>query len=111
MTELRRGSVVYYGERGEFTGKRRPGVIVQRDSTLADSPSITLCGLTSNPMPSHLARVPIVPDGVNGLEQLSFVMIDKVVSIGRARIRHLFGQLGVDEMKQVDRALRLWLDL
>ncbi|MFD1611739.1 type II toxin-antitoxin system PemK/MazF family toxin [Sphingomonas tabacisoli] len=111
MIELRRGSVVYYGERGEFTGKLRPGVVVQRDSTLADAPSVTLCGLTSNAMPSHIARVPLVANDTNGLDQLSFVMVDKVVSIGRARIRRLFGQLSMDEMAQVDRALRLWLDL
>jgi mRNA interferase MazF len=109
--ELHRADVVFYGEKGEYTGKLRPGVIVQRNASLRDSPSITLCGITSDPMPSHAGRVPLSPSSENGLDRPSYVMIDKIVSISRGRIRHQLGRLSEDEIDQVDIALRRWLDL
>ena len=111
MIELRRGAVVLYAERGEYTGKLRPGIVVQRNSTLVDAPSVTLCGLTSQPMPNHDARIVVVPDAGNGVDRVSFVMIDKVVSIGRARVREVVGLIDAETMLGVDRALKLWLEL
>lgn len=111
MIDLHRGSVVFYGERGEFTGKLRPGVIVQHESTLEAAPSVTLCGITTTAVPSNAARVSVMPSPENGLEAPSFVMIDKIASISRQRVRHVFGQLGQDEITAVDYALRMWLEL
>lgn len=111
MIELRRGDIVYYGERGEFTGKLCPGVVVQRDATLEIAPSITLCRITSEPMPGHIARVALTPDPENGLKRPSYVMIDKIVSISRGRVRKVLGHLGIDDLDSVDLALRRWLDL
>ena len=111
MTELARGAIVLFGERGEFTGTPRPGVVVQRHSTLADSPSITLCGLTTTATSGNPVRIAIPPTAANGLKALSFVMIDKLASISRNRIREMIGELEHDEMVAVDTALRRWLDL
>jgi mRNA interferase MazF len=111
MIDLHRGNVVFYGERGEFTGKLRPGVVVQRESTLEDAPSVTLCGITTTAMPTNAARVPVMPSPENGLNTPSFVMIDMIASISRQRVRQVFGQLGQDEIAAVDHALRTWLEL
>ena len=111
MTDLRRGAVVLYAERGEYTGKLRPGIVVQRNSTLADAPSVTLCGLTSQAMPSHDARIVVVPDDDNGVDHVSFAMIDKVVSISRPRVREVVGQIDAETMRRIDYALKLWLEL
>ena len=111
MIELRRGDVVYFGERGEFTGKLRPGIIVQREATLADAPSVTLVGLTSMAIPTNAARVAITPTRENGLDATSYAMVDKIASISRTRIRQVFGQLTQDELAAIDHALRMWLEL
>lgn len=111
MTDLCRGSIALYSERGEYTSKLRPGLIVQRESTLADSPSVTLCGITTFVMPAIASRIMLVPDSENGLDALSFVMIDKIVSISRPRIRAIVGKIDADSMTRVDAALRRWLDL
>lgn len=110
-TELRRGSVVLFGERGEYTGKLRPGVVVQREATLADAPSITLCGITSLAVPGNAARVPLSPSPANGLDKPCWVMVDKLSSISRGRVRSILGALDEHDLKQVDVALRRWLDL
>jgi mRNA interferase MazF len=111
MIEIGRGDVVFFGERGEHSGKLRPGVVVQRDATLADAPSVTLCGITSDAMPTNLARVPVMPSPDNGLDRPSYVMIDKLASISRKRVRQVFGKLTTDEMAAVDHALKIWLEL
>ena len=111
MTELKRGDIVLYGERGEYTGKLRPGVVVQRESTLEDAPSVTLCGFTSFPMPTHGSRIAISPSAENGLDQPSFIMIDKIVSISRPRVREIVGKLNKDEVEMMNTALRRWLEL
>ena len=111
MIELHRGDVVYYGERGEFSGKLRPGVVVQREATLSDATSVTLCGMTSTAIPTNVARISILPSPENGLETASYVMIDKVATISRNRVRQVFGRLGPDEIAAVNHALRMWLEL
>ena len=111
MIELHRGDVVFFGERGEFTEKLRPGVIVQRESTLADAPSVTLVGLTSVAIPTNAARIAITPTPENGLDATSYAMVDKIASIGRTRIRQVFGQLNQDELSAIDQGLRMWLEL
>jgi mRNA-degrading endonuclease toxin of MazEF toxin-antitoxin module len=62
-------------------------------------------------MPGHAARVALTPDQDKGLDRLSFVMIDKIVSIGRLQIRKVLGHLRVDDVDRVDLALRRWLAL
>ena len=111
MIELRRGDVVFYGERGEFIGKLRPRIVVQRQSTLADAPSVTIVGLTTVTMPTNGARVAITPSPQNGLDATSYAMVDKIASISRSRVRQIFGNLNRDELTMIDRALRVWLEL
>ena len=111
MIELHRGDVVYYGERGEFSGKLRPGVVVQREATLVEAASVTLCGITSTAIPTNVARIAILPSSENGLDVASYVMIDKIATITRGRVRQVFGRLGSDEIAAVDHALRMWLEL
>ena len=96
MIELRRGAVVSFADRGDYTGKPRPGVIVQRDSSLRDSPSITLCGLTTEAMPSHMARPALTPSPANGLGAPCYCMVDKIASIRRAKVGEVFGLLNDD---------------
>lgn len=111
MTELSRGAVVLFAEKGDYTAKPRPGVVVQHHATLADSPSITLCGISTVAVPGASTRIGIDPDPTNGLRDLSFVMVDKVSTIRRSRIRSVVGRLDGSQMAQVDIALRRWLDL
>ena len=111
MIELARGAMVLFAERGDYTSKPRPGVIVQRDVTLSDAPSITLCGVTTHAIGANAARIALVPSAENGLLKPAYIMIDKVASIRRYRIRERVGMLHIEDMRQIDIALRRWLDL
>lgn len=111
MTDLSRGALALFAERGDCTSKPRPGVIVQHPATLSASASITLCGLTTHRVPPNEARVVVMPSEENGLHEVSFVMVDKIASINRTRIRSVIGTLDDMTMRQVDQALRRWLAL
>lgn len=111
MIELARGAIVLFAERGDYTSKPRPGVIVQRDATLSDAPSVTLCGVTTQAIGANAARIVLMPSDENGLLKPCYVMIDKVASIRRDRIRERVGLLHAEYMREIDIALRRWLDL
>ena len=111
MTDLIRGTIVSFGERGEYTGKPRPGIVIQHSSTLTLSPSVTLCGLTTFEVPPNRARVPLIPSDANGLRSVSYAMVDKIVSISRTRIGRVIGTLDRRDLDVLDGALRRWLDL
>ena len=111
MTDLARGAIVSFGERGEYTRKPRPGLVIQRTSTLDHSATVTLCGLTTTAVVNSRTRVTLHPSAINGLRLPSFVMVDKISSISRERIGKLIGHLEPSEMEAVDLSLRRWLDL
>jgi mRNA-degrading endonuclease toxin of MazEF toxin-antitoxin module len=111
MIELKQGDIVLFAERGECTGKLRPGVVVQRDSELQDAPAVALCGLTPFAMPTHRSRIAISPSPHNGLDQHSYVMIDKILSICRPPSLKSLKKMGADEIEMINTGLRRWLEL
>jgi len=111
MIDLNRGDVIVYAAKGDYQGKPRPGVVVQRQSTLADAPSVTICGLTTVELSVDPVRVCVQPDGQNGLAERSYVMIDKIGTIPRRAIRQRAGTLKSADVSAIDLALRRWLEL
>jgi len=111
MNDLRRGQIVLVAEKGDYSGKLRPAVIVQRQSTLADSTGVTLCGLTSRIAATEPMRVLLTPgDGV-GIDRPSMVMVDKILTIRRDSVKAVVGDVPPVKLREIEAALRRWLDL
>jgi len=108
---MRRGQVVLVAARGTYSGKPRPAVVVQSDLFNDTHESVTVCLITSELHDAPLFRVAVEPSPGNGLQRSSQVMVDKLVSAPRARMRELPGQLDAGDMQRVVEALRLWLQL
>jgi mRNA interferase MazF len=108
--EIRRGDVVVCAMRGDL-GKPRPAVVVQSDLFNPTHATVTLCPLTSDLKDAPLVRLAVSPSKANGLKKPSQVMIDKLSTLPRQRIRQVVGSLSSDQMRSVDAALRLWLAL
>jgi len=107
---LKRGAVVTYA--GGPYGKPRPAVIVQNDLALAEPASITLCPITTFLIAdTEDFRIPIAPDETNGLEQASFIMSDKLITLPIQRIGPIIGHLDQASMKRLAVALRFWIDV
>jgi len=92
-------------------GKPRPAIVVQSDLFNADHESILLCPITSEIMGGALFRIQLPVSSATGLRAKSEAMVDKLTVTKRRRIGRRIGRLSPEQMKAVDQALRIWLDL
>jgi len=104
---LRRGDIVSVAAPGDY-GKPRPAVIIQ-DELFDSLPSVTVLPLTSELRNAPILRITVRPDVDNGLRKLSQIMIDKVVTVPRARLGERIGRLDSDAIQSVNTALARFL--
>ena len=83
---LRRGDLVSIAERSDYLGNPRPCVIIQAGALIELRDSITICLPTSELIDAAF-RVRIDRSASNRLQKTSDVMIDKVLTVSKARIR------------------------
>lgn len=107
---MSRGELFTAATGGAYTGKPRPVVIIQDDRFDATA-SVTVCPLTSNPVEAPLTRIPIEPSELNGLEQPSKLMVDKITTMPRDSLRDRLGRLGENDLVRLNRALVVFLGL
>lgn len=108
---MKRGDIVIAADRGEFTTKPRPYLVVQRQSTIADSSTVTVCPMTTMCVGAGPFRIAVAKSAGNGLDDDSEVEVDRIVTIRQRRVRQVVGSIEARQLTQVDAALRLWLDL
>ena len=108
--EIKRGDVVICAAPGEY-GKPRPAVVVQSDLFNGTHSSVVVCLITSHLEDAPLFRIAVPAGRSTGLKVQSQVMVDKVMAIPRNKITGRAGALAAGTLKEVDTALRLWLDL
>ena len=108
--EIKRGDVVVCVFSREY-GKPQPALVVQSDLFNADHASLTLCPITGTLRDAPLFRLNVTPSPHNGLKKRSQIAIDKMASVKVERVQKVIGRLNADEIRAVDRALKLWLAL
>jgi mRNA interferase MazF len=108
--KISRGDVVVCAVSGDY-GKPRPAVVVQADLYNGTHASMTLCLITSDLNDWPLFRINIDPIPASGLRAKSQVMIDKIMSVQREKIRQVIGSVSPKELDLVQRALKGWLGL
>lgn len=106
---MRRGELVTVALRGDY-GKPRPALVIQSDFFDAH-PSVTVLPVTSDLRAAPLFRVTVQPAETNGLQKPSQVMIDKAVTIARAKVGGQLGSLDADVMLEVSRRLAIFLGI
>ena len=100
---MRRGDVVTIAMSGDH-GKPRPALVIQSDA-FAALPSVTVLPLTSEIHAERLVRITMAPTNDNGLRAPSQVMIDKAITVPRAKIGAAIGRASGDIVNSVDLAL------
>ena len=108
--EIRRGDVVICAAPGEY-GKPRPALVVQSELFNGTHSSVTVCLITSHLEDAPPYRFPVPAGRTTGLKVQSQVMVDKVIAIPRNKIKGRAGALAAGPLKEIDNALRLWLEL
>ena len=104
---MKRGDVVVAVLRGDY-GKPRPAVVVQSD-LYAEHTSVTVAMMTTTLTDLENIRITIEPDPSNGLREVSQVLVDRLQTVRRDRIREVVGHLTAAQMTAIDRALALFL--
>ena len=88
------GQIWYAEGGGDFLSKGRPVVVMQSDSAIeVDSITIGLLTTNTDSMDVPLVRVPILPTEQNGLRTPSWLMVDKIQTVKRRRLKRLIGTL------------------
>lgn len=95
---------------GPYAGKPRPAVIVQSDE-FQEIGSVAVCLLTGEQVEMPLLRLRLEPDAGNNLAHVSWIMVDKIVTVRRNQIGRCFGKLADEEIVRLDRALTVFLGL
>ncbi|HXW84665.1 MAG TPA: type II toxin-antitoxin system PemK/MazF family toxin [Candidatus Binataceae bacterium] len=105
---MRRGEIWTVAGGKDYASKPRPAVIVQDDS-FDRTDSVTVCVFTTNPTDAPLLRLRVEPSAANGLRAESRLMVDKITTVPRARLRTRLGRLTDDEMVRLNRAMMVFL--
>jgi mRNA interferase MazF len=107
---VKRGEIWTASGGAGYAGKPRPVVIVQDDRFDATA-SVTICAFTTDPTDAPLFRPVVEPTEANRLRAVSRLMVDKVTTVSRAKLGARVGRLADSDIRQLDRALLVFLGL
>lgn len=86
-------------------------MIVQTDALPAEHASVVVCQMTSDGDDAEDFRVAVEPSTRNGLRARSHVMVDKPVTIRRARVGRKIGRLEDGDIARLNVALAFVMGL
>ena len=87
-----------------YAGKPRPAVVLQNDLYLGTTQSTTICLFTTDSSETQFERPMVNPDGSNGISNRSFLMVDKITTVPRIKMKRRIGHLGEADMIALKRA-------
>ena len=96
---------------GREISKTRPVVIISNDKNNAFSGTVTILPISSQNLDKVYPFEVFLPKGTGNLPKDSKAKADQIRTIDRVRIVKHIGALGGAEMKDIEKALRLHLDL
>jgi len=109
-SRIKRGDIVTVAAKGHYSGKPRPALVLQSDLFSAIG-SVTICLLTTEILDAPLFRLAIESSASNGLQQVSQIMIDKIVTVPQDTLVPRIGSLDRDLLVRVDRSLAVFLGI
>lgn len=102
---MKRGDIVSVAAPGD-DGKPRPAVIIQADAlTHGGLGSVILCLMTTHLVEAPTFRIPVPVDEGTGLKGPSQIMVDKLLTVPRARIGSVIGRLDDETVLRLNRTL------
>ena len=107
---MKRGDIVKIAMQGDF-GKPRPALLIQADSFNESHATVTALLISSLLVDAPLFRIDLEPEPENGLNKLSQIQVDKIMTVKREKIGDVIGALSDSVMVKVNRALAVWTGL
>lgn len=97
---------------GSEIGRRRPALVVSNDASNRYSATVTVLPITSAPAKRAYLDEVVVQAGEAGLtENPNRIKANMVRTVDKARLVRFVGALGATHLADVDRALRVHLDM
>ena len=96
---------------GSEQGGRRPVLIVQNDRGNRYSPTVIAVPLTSSERKPGLPIHVYLPKGSGGLKKPSVVLCEQVRTLEKTRLTRYMGSLDAENLREVERALSVSLDM
>lgn len=104
-------SIKLKGDDHEQNGDRL-ALVVQCEAGNKNSPNVTVLPFTSSqgkrPLPTHVS---IIPNEVNNLNENSIVLAECITTISKKKLKNYIGNLSEFEMKKVDTAMGIQLQI
>jgi len=72
---------------------------------------VTILPLTSDLRETPIFRVRVLPNLTNGLRTPSDVMIDKLHTVARDKVRETIGSIVDEQLVEIERAVAVWLGI
>lgn len=111
MIDALRGDIVTIADRtGDYTGKPRPAVILQSND-FPHTGSVVVCLLTTREEDAPLLRLRVEPSPLLPLQAASWIMVDKVTAVMRAKIGVRIGRIAAEDMARLERAIVVFLGI
>ena len=114
MKDIKRGQI-YYADLspviGSEQGGLRPVLIIQNDIGNRYSPTVIAAVVTSRKTKAKLPTHCWLKKGEGGLVCESMVELEQVRTIDKKRLEELMGQLSKERMVEVDKCLKISLEL
>lgn len=107
---MRRGDIWTVAGGKDYAGKPRPVVVVQ-DDVFDGTDSLTVCVFTTDATEAPLFRLPVEPNGRNGLRAPCRLMVDKITTIPKSKIGARIGRLDDEDMLRLNQAVLVFLGL
>lgn len=104
---MRRGDIVTVAG-GVYASKPRPALVLQDDRFDATD-SLTVCPFTTQDLDAPLIRVRVEANGDNGLDQDSFLMVEKITTVRRSNAHNVLGRLDSSTLVELERRLLVFL--
>ena len=96
---------------GSETGKRRPALVVSNDINNEFSQTVTVLPITGQPAKKQYPFEILVPKGVAGLTADSRIKANQVRTVDKRRLVSFRGALPSQYLPQVEKALRIHLNM
>lgn len=107
---IKRGDIVTVVAKGHDSGKPRPALILQSELFSAIG-IVTICQLTTEILGAPLFRLTVEPSISNGLQHVSQIMIDKIVTVPQDTLGPRSGSLNHNLLVRVDRSFAVFLGI
>ena len=101
--KIERGRIYMMAERGDYTGKPRPVVVMQNPNVQLES--VIVVPLTSYDADGSPIRVEIEPTLENGLQKRSFAMCDKITMIPKAKLGIPIGAMNIGKLSEIKQVI------